>query len=87
VADHLHAATGANVFALNVGLLVLGLALLAPVQGAFWDAIVNPVNIVALIVRGRGGLGANLARVGGQFAGAVGGCALALALVPQQHQG
>uniref|UniRef100_A0A7R9VTD3 Aquaporin n=1 Tax=Chlamydomonas euryale TaxID=1486919 RepID=A0A7R9VTD3_9CHLO len=88
VADHVHIATGVNEVALNIVLLVAGLAAITPVCDYFWGAILNPVHNVALLLRGAGGgVATNIARMCGQLAGAIVGCLLALALVPPHHQG
>ena len=77
-----------NDLVLNVALIVAGLALLAPLRDFFWGAMINPVNNVALIVRGKGGgLVVNLVRMTGQLIGAILGALAATQMVPQNLQG
>ena len=86
---YLKAVTGfENELALNVGLIVLGLALLAPIRELLWGAIFNPVHNVALIIRGKGGgIALNLMRMVGQLVGAILGSIAAVRLVPLHLQG
>jgi glycerol uptake facilitator-like aquaporin len=73
---------------LIVALIVVGLALLAPLRDYLWGAMINPVHNVALIVRGKGGgLIVNLVRMTGQLVGAVAGAYMATRLVPPHLQG
>lgn len=87
VAQRLSPLTGINELQLAIGLLTLGLALLAPVCSALWGAMINPNGPIAMICLGKGNTAANLLRMGGQLVGAALGSLLAITFVPVQHKG
>lgn len=82
VASYLHRETGLSELWLNIALLVAGLHIL----GSLSSAIINPVLSVAMLIRGRGGLLANLCRLAGQLVGACLGTYVAVAYVPLPYQ-